>query len=128
MTISSSASAGCPAMPEAAGPLPFVHVAAAGQGGVLAVLGQGHAERGAVLQGPSHQAGVLHAGAVVGEQPHAESAISAIGASCWPGRPTVMAPATRTSQQAEAPRSSTSRTTAAESMAGSVLGMATTAV
>ncbi len=55
-------------------------------------------------------------------------AISAIGASWRPWRPTVMAPATRTSQQTSAPRSSTSRTTAAQSIAGSVLGMATTAV
>ena len=56
------------------------------------------------------------------------AAISAMGASWRPCRPTVMAPATRTSQHASAPRSSTWRTTAAQSMAGSVLGMATTAV
>ena len=57
------------------------------------------------------------------------AAISAIGASRSPPRPTVMAPAACTSHSAAfAPRSSTSRTTAAQSMAGSVFGMATTAV
>ena len=56
------------------------------------------------------------------------SASSPIGARAWPARPTVMAPATATSASAPRPRSSTSRATPAESMAGSVLGMATTAV
>ena len=39
-----------------------------------------------------------------------------------------MAPATRTSHTEHSPSSSTSRTADAQSMAGSVLGMATTAV
>ena len=56
------------------------------------------------------------------------AAISAIGASRSPARPTVMAPATSTSHRARRPRCWTSRTTLASSMAGSVLGMATTAV
>ena len=56
------------------------------------------------------------------------AAISPIGASSSPLRPRVMAPATRTSQIEPAPSSSTSRTTPALSMGGSVLGMATTAV
>ena len=70
MTMSSSASAGMPGDARAARPLPLVHVTAAGQGGVLAVLGQGDPERGGVLQGPAHQPGVLHPDAVVGEEPH----------------------------------------------------------
>ncbi len=56
------------------------------------------------------------------------SAISAIAASSTPRRPLVMAPATRTSHTDVRPSSSTSRTADAQSMAGSVLGMATTAV
>ena len=56
------------------------------------------------------------------------AASSAIGASRSPSRPTVMAPAGRTSQDAPAARLSTSLATPAESMGGSVLGMATTAV
>ena len=57
------------------------------------------------------------------------AAISAIGASCSPSRPIVMAPLTCTSHSpAVSPASSTWRTTAAESMAGVVLGMASTAV
>ena len=56
------------------------------------------------------------------------AAISAIGASCSPARSTVIAPALWTSQHAVRPSSRTSRTTAAESIAGVVLGMASTAV
>ncbi len=56
------------------------------------------------------------------------AAISAIGASCSPARPTVMAPLTATWHSAVAPSDRTSCTIAAESMAGVVLGMATTAV
>ena len=52
------------------------------------------------------------------------SAISPIGASCSPARPTVMAPEVRTSHGAVRPSSSTSRTMPAWSMAGIVLGMA----
>ena len=55
-------------------------------------------------------------------------AISAMGANRSPARSTVMAPATATSAVALAPSSSTLRTASAESRAGSVLGMATTAV
>ncbi len=51
-----------------------------------------------------------------------------MGARSLPSRPTVMAPATATSQAAFAPSWRTSRTTPAESMGGVVLGMATTAV
>ncbi len=116
---------------EAARPLALRACAPpAGQRVVLAVLGQGDAEAGGVLQGPAHEAGVLHAGAVVGEQPHARgrpSRPSAPGAR--PARPTVMAPAdVDVAQRGGRPSSRTSRTTAAQSMAGSVLGMATTAV
>ena len=53
---------------------------------------------------------------------------SAMGASSEPRRPMVMAAEGYTSQQAPAPSSCTSRTTAAQSVGGSVLGMATTAV
>ena len=56
------------------------------------------------------------------------AAISPMGASFSPSRPTVMAPATRTSHSASRPRSNTSWTMAAASMAGMVLGIATTAV
>ena len=56
------------------------------------------------------------------------AAISAIGASCSPPRPTVMAPEVYTSHGAVRPRSSTCCTTAALSMAGVVFGMARMAV
>ena len=56
------------------------------------------------------------------------AASSAIGARRSPARPTVMAPATATSAVAVAASSKTLRTASAESSAGSVLGMATTAV
>ena len=71
-TITSSASAGMPGMPEPARPLAFVHVAAGGQRVVLAVLGQRDAEARGVLEGAAHEPRVLHAGAVVGEEAHAE--------------------------------------------------------
>ena len=45
-----------------------------------------------------------------------------------PARPTVMAPATATSAAHPAPSARTSPATPAESIAGSVLGMATMAV
>ena len=53
---------------------------------------------------------------------------SAMGTRSAPRRPTVMAADGYTSQHAPALRSCTSRTTAAQSMGGSVLGMATMAV
>ena len=56
------------------------------------------------------------------------AAISASGASSVPCRPTVIAPATATSIAAARPRSSTWATTAAESVAGMVLGIANSAV
>ncbi len=56
------------------------------------------------------------------------SAISAIGASRSPARSTVIAPDGCTAHSASRARSCTSRTTAALSMAGVVLGIATTAV
>ncbi len=55
-------------------------------------------------------------------------ASSPIGARAFPARPTVMAPATATSATADRPRASTSWAVAAQSIAGSVLGMARTAV
>ena len=59
---------------EAGRPLPLVHVAAGGEHRVLAVLGEDDAlaEAAGVLHGPAHEAGVGDAGAVVGEEPHAE--------------------------------------------------------
>ena len=114
---------------EAARPRPFVHVPARGERVVLAVLGQGDAEAGGVLERPAHQAGVLHAVAVVGEEAHAEGGHLGHRRQRSPARPTVMAPATSTSHSAASrPSSWTSRTTPALSMAGSVLGIATTAV
>ena len=56
------------------------------------------------------------------------AAISAMGASCSPARSTVIAPEAWTSHTLDLPSSSTSRTTAALSMVGVVLGMASTAV
>ena len=56
------------------------------------------------------------------------AANSPSGASAVPARPTVMAPATATSAGQPAPRARTSAATPAESIGGSVLGMATTAV
>ncbi len=59
---------------EPARPGALVHVAAPGQLRVFAVLGEhGAGQRPGVLQRPAHEAGVGHAGAVVGEDPHAEA-------------------------------------------------------
>ncbi len=49
----------------------FVHHGALGEPFDLAVLGQGDPEPIGVLEGPTHQERVLHAVAVVGEDPHA---------------------------------------------------------
>ena len=64
---------------EPARPLAFVHGSAGGELVHLAVLGQHHpaasgemVEAGRVLEGPPHHLGVLHAGAVIGEDPHSE--------------------------------------------------------
>ena len=57
---------------EAARPVALVHVAALGQVGVLTVLGEGDPEGRGVFEGPAHEAGVLHTGAVVGEQAHTQ--------------------------------------------------------
>ena len=68
-------------------------------------------------------------GAVVGEEGHAERGQLAERSQRVSRRvPTVMAPATATSAGQPAPRASTSAATPAESIGGSVLGMATTAV
>ena len=56
------------------------------------------------------------------------AASSPMGAKHVPARPTVMAPATATRHRAVSPRARTSRATAALSMGGFVLGMASTAV
>ena len=60
------------------------------------------------------------------ETPRAAS--SPMGAKAVPARPSVMVPATATSAGQSAPKASTSLATPAESIGGSVLGMATTAV
>ena len=57
---------------KAAGPVAFVHVPTLCQLAVLAVLGQQDTEGRRVLQGPAHEAGVLHARTVVGEHAHAK--------------------------------------------------------
>ena len=72
ITMTSSASAGWPGMPSRADHGALVHRPARGQHVVLAVLGQRDAEAPGVLERPAHQPGVLHAAAVVGEEPHAE--------------------------------------------------------
>ena len=72
ITISSSASAGMPGMPSRLDHSPSCMWPPAASAVVLAVLGQGDAEAAGVLEGPAHEAVVLHAGAVVGEEPHAE--------------------------------------------------------
>ena len=80
-----------------------------------------------VLEGTAHQP-PLHAAAVVGEQPHSEAGELGHRDEPFPTTAKVMAPATAIrpvpSRRAPARR----RATAAESIAGSVLGMATTAV
>ena len=116
-------------MPRRLDHSPFVHVAAAGQRGVLAVLGQGDAEADAYSRARrmSRPSCTPVPSSVNRRTPRA--AISAIGRAARPARPTVMAPATRTSQQAPAPEvEHLAHDRGAESMAGSVLGMATTAV
>jgi hypothetical protein len=55
-------------------------------------------------------------------------AISAIGASCVPARPTVIAPEANTSQLQLAADAYTLPITSAQSIVGSVFGMAKTAV
>jgi len=70
----------------------------------------------------------LHAGPVISEQAHAERRHLGHRRQPFTGPVDGDGPATATSTAASRPNSSTSRTMAAESMAGSVLGMATTAV
>ena len=71
---------------EPARPGALVHVAAPGQRRVLAVLGQhGAGEGPGVLQGPAHEAGVGHTGAVVGEDPHPEAVELAEGGQLLAG-------------------------------------------
>ena len=57
---------------EVARPLTFVHVPAARQRRVLAVLGERDVERGGVLERAAHEPRVLHARTVVGEEAHAQ--------------------------------------------------------
>ena len=56
---------------EPAAARPFVHHRALGEPFDLAVLGERDPEPVGVLEGPAHQQRVLHAVAVVGEDPHA---------------------------------------------------------
>ena len=114
---------------EPARPAPLVHGAAGGQAGVLAVLGEGDAEALGVVEGAPHERAVLDAGAVVGEEHHPQRGQLAERGERGAGpAPRVMAPATATSAAQPAPSASTSLATPAESIAGSVFGMATTAV
>ena len=101
----------------------------AGQALVLAVLGQGDAEPLGVVEGAAHERPVLHAGAVVGEERHAEGRQLADRGQ-GPARPPDRDGAghRHLGQCSRRPRASTSRATPAESMAGSVFGMATMAV
>ena len=71
-TMASSAAAGHAREAEPARPRPLVHGAAGGEARVLAVLGQRDAEALGVVEGAPHERAVLHAGAVVGEERHAE--------------------------------------------------------
>jgi hypothetical protein len=57
---------------ETARPLPFVHVAVGGEGVVFAMLRERDVQSGRVLERAAHQPVVLHAVAVVGEDPHTE--------------------------------------------------------
>ena len=70
-TISSSASAGQPGSPSSLQQRALVHHRPGRQAGDLAVLGEHHVEAERVLHRPAHQQRVLHAVAVVGEDPHA---------------------------------------------------------
>ncbi len=67
--IASSATAGQPGQPEAAGEIALVHLRALGQPRLLGVLGDDAVEGLDVLQRASHQHRVVHAVAVVGEHP-----------------------------------------------------------
>ena len=67
-TITSSATAGMPGRPSRLDHAPSCMAPPPARVRVLAVLGQGDPEAPGVLEGPAHQAGRLHPGAVVGEQ------------------------------------------------------------
>ena len=70
-TISSSATAGQPGRPSSLQQWPSCITAPRGEAADLAVLGEDHVEPERVLHRPAHQQRVLHAVAVVGEDPHA---------------------------------------------------------
>ena len=97
-TISSSAIAGQPGHAELAAAAALVHHRPLGEPGDLAVLGEHDVEPERVLQRPAHQQRVLHAVAVVGEEPHAGGGqLGERGERPRRARPTVMHPAGSTS-------------------------------
>ena len=100
MTISSSASAGLPGMPRRLDHSPSCMWPPVGEGLVLAVLGQGDGPGRPLAYSRARRMRpvVLHAAAVVGEDPHAERRqLAHRRERPRPARPTVMAPLTRTS-------------------------------
>ena len=71
-TMASSAAAGMPGRPSRLDQAPSCMAPPGRQAAVLAVLGQRDAEALGVVEGAPHERAVLHAGAVVGEERHAE--------------------------------------------------------
>ena len=114
---------------ELAAAVPLVHHRSAREPGHLAVLGEHHVQAERVLHRPAHQQRVLHAVAVVGEDPHAGGDELAERRQLLPARPTVMQPAGSTSHSpASLALGAHELDDARESCAGSVFGIATTAV
>jgi hypothetical protein len=62
--------------PQHGGDLPFVHLGAGGEAGLLRVLGHHAVERLDVFEGAAHEDGIVDADAVVGEDPDLGAGIS----------------------------------------------------
>ena len=92
-TISSSAIDGQPGRPSWLQQRPSCITAPSVSAGDLAVLGERDVEAERVLERPAHQQRVLHAVAVVGEDPHAGRGELGERRERLAGRPTVMQPA-----------------------------------
>ena len=114
--------------PEAARPLPLVHVPPGGEVVVLAVLGQGDAQAPGVLEGPAHDAAVLDPGPVVCEEAHPERGQLAHGGEALAGPPHRDGARHRHLARHLLRQRQDLEGHPALSMGGSVLGMATTAV
>ena len=105
--------------PEAAAARSLVHHRTRGEPGDLAVLGERDPEAVGVLERPAHEERVLHAVAVVGEDPHAGRGQFGERRQLRPGRPTVIDRRGRTSQSpARSPCRGTKSTTSTQSCVG----------